>query len=168
MAAELARLFPKGLKHEEAERREQRHPPPFRFVPDKVKDKEDGDETSLKSISVELAPKSTMKVVPHSFTNVENFLLYQGQHDYILNQQEAKPKWISLSLVLNDTEVKTGVLLLIAADVISEKEKKLIEKIGGTPWFDRPQNERDHRESFQLIPANVVPRATRRVGRYRG
>ena len=121
MTAEPAQLFPKGLKHGKAERREQRHPPPFCFVPDKIKEKEDGDENLLKSISVELAPKSTMKVVPHSFTNVKNFLLYQGQNDYILNQQEAKPKWITLSLVLNDTEIKTKALLLIAADVISDK-----------------------------------------------
>ena len=86
MADELARLFPKGLKHKEAERQEQRHPPPFCFVPDKIKEKENGNEHLLKLISVELVPKSTMKVVPHTFTNVENFMLYQGQHDYILNQ----------------------------------------------------------------------------------
>ena len=89
MAAKLARLFPKGLKHKEAKHREQRYPPPFCFIPNKIKEKEDRDENLLKSISVELAPKSTMKVVPHSFANVENFMLYQGQHTYILNQQEA-------------------------------------------------------------------------------
>jgi hypothetical protein len=132
MAAELARLFPKGLKHEEAERREQRHPPPFRFVPDKIKEKEEGDENLLKLISVELAPSSTMKVVPHSFTNVENFLLYQGQHDYILSQQEAKPKWITLSLVLNDTEIKVAALTLLSADVITTKEKKSLERLKET------------------------------------
>ena len=129
MAAELACLFPKGLKHEEAKRREQRHPSPFCFVPDRIKEKEDGDTNLLKPISVELAPKSTMKVTPHSFTNVENFLLYQGQYDYILNQQEAKPKWITLSLVLNDTEIKTKALLLIAADVISDKEKNSLKRL---------------------------------------
>ena len=92
MAVELTRLSPKGLKHEEAKLREQRHAPSFYFVPHKIKKKEDGDEHLLKSILVELAPKSTMKLVPHSFTNVKKCLLYQGQHGYILNQQEAKLK----------------------------------------------------------------------------
>ena len=59
-----------------------------------------------KLIMVEIAPKSTMKVVPQNVTNVDIFMLYQGQHNYILNQQEMKPKWKTLSLVLNDTEVK--------------------------------------------------------------
>ena len=83
----------------------------------------------MKPISVELAPKSTMKVVPHSFTNVENFLLYQGQHDYILNQQKTKPKWIPLSLVLNDTEIKTTALLLLSADAISDKDKNSLKRL---------------------------------------
>ena len=120
VTAELARLFPKGLKHKEAKRREQRHSPPFCFVPDKIKEKEDEDENLLKSILVELAPKSTMKVVPNFFTNVKNFLLYQGQHDYILNQQKAKPKWRTLSPVLNDAEIKMAALLLISAEVITD------------------------------------------------
>ena len=41
MAAELACLFPKGLKHEEAKHRTQWHQPPFRFVPDKIKESEE-------------------------------------------------------------------------------------------------------------------------------
>ena len=83
----------------------------------------------MKLISIELTPKSIMKVVPHSFTNVENFLLYQEQHDYILNQQEVKPKWITLSLALNYTEIKVAALTLLSADVINNKEKKIIKKI---------------------------------------
>ena len=47
-----------------------------------------------------------MKVVPHTFTNGESFMLYQIQHKYILRQQEAMPKWMNLNLVLNDAEVK--------------------------------------------------------------
>ena len=73
MAAELACLFPKGLKHEEAKHRTQWHQPPFRFVPDKIKESEEGDVHLCKAISVELVPKSTMKVVPHNFLNVEKF-----------------------------------------------------------------------------------------------
>ena len=62
-----------------------------------------------------------MKGVPHSFTNVETVLLYQGQHDYILNQQEAKLKWITIYLVINDTEVKTATLKLLHAEAITDK-----------------------------------------------
>ena len=80
------------------------HPPPSWFVPDKIKEKDNGDEILLKSISVELAPTSTMKVVLHSFTNIENFLLYQTQHEYVLSQREAMPKCTNHNLVLNDTK----------------------------------------------------------------
>ena len=106
MAAELARLFPKELKHKEAERQTQRHQPSFRFMPGKIKESEEGDEHLCKAILVELTPKSIMKVVPHTFTNGESFMLYQIQHKYILRQQEAMPKWMNLNLVLNDAEVK--------------------------------------------------------------
>ena len=98
-------------------------------MPDKIKEKEDEDENLLKSILVELAPKSTMKVVPNFFTNVKNFLLYQGQHDYILNQQKAKPKWRTLSPVLNDAEIKMAALLLISAEVITDKEKNSLKRL---------------------------------------
>ena len=93
--------------------------PPF-FVPDEIKEKEDGNEHLLESILVELVPKSTMEVVPHTFTNVENFLLYQMQHNYILNQQKVKPKWISLNLVLNNTEVN---VVAINADSLAATDE---------------------------------------------
>ena len=37
-------------------------------------------------------------------------MLYQGQHTYILDQQEAKSKWITLQLMLNDTELKVAAI----------------------------------------------------------
>jgi hypothetical protein len=86
-------------------------------VPDKTKVKEDGDGCLLKLISVKLAPKSTMKVVPHTFTNSKNFLLYQIQHNYTLHQQETQPKWIPLNLVLNDTEVRFAAINANSEDV---------------------------------------------------
>ena len=76
MAAELAGLFPKGLKHKEAKHQTRRHPPSYRFVPDKIKEKKERDDNLLKSISVELAPKSTMKVMPYTFTNIKNSLFH--------------------------------------------------------------------------------------------
>ena len=54
---------------------------------DKPKEKEKGEEVLLKLILVKLTQKSSMEVVSHTFTNIENSLLYQGQHDYIMNQQ---------------------------------------------------------------------------------
>ena len=79
-------------------------------MPDKIKKNEEGDEHLCKAISVKLAPKSTMKVMPHAFINVKNFLLYQIQHNYILNQQEATPKWTDLNLMLNGADVKVTTL----------------------------------------------------------
>ena len=86
MAAELACLFLKGLKHEEAERQTQRHQPPFRFVLGKIKESGEGDKRLCRVILVEFVLNSTMKVVPHTVTNVKHFLLYQIQHEYILSQ----------------------------------------------------------------------------------
>ena len=121
--------------------------PSFRFVSYKIKEREDGDEHLLKSVLIELAPKSTMKVVPHSFTNVEKFLLCQGQHDYILNQQEANPKWITVSLVLNDTEIKVVALTILSAEAVTKKEKH-IDEIGGAQRFNCAQNERNRCEGL--------------------
>ena len=75
MTAELACLFPKGLKHEEAKHQTQRHQPPFCFMSDKIKESKEGDEHVCKVILVKLVPKSTMKVVPHIFSNVKNCML---------------------------------------------------------------------------------------------
>ena len=74
-------------------------------------------------------------------------MLYQGHRDYILNQQEAKPKWITIYLVLNDTEVNV-VALNANSIAATNKEKKHIETIGGAPWFNRVQNERNHLEGL--------------------
>ena len=49
-----------------------------------------GDDTSIKTITVELNAKTTTKVVPYTFKCVESFLAYQAEHDYILAQQGAR------------------------------------------------------------------------------
>ena len=79
-------------------------------MPDKIKEKTEEDTKLPKSISVKLVPKSTLKVVPRTFTNVKNSLFYQEQHNSILNKEEAKTKWTALNLVLNDTEVNIAAL----------------------------------------------------------
>ena len=84
-SSQLAQLFLKELKYKEVKRRIHRHSPQIHFSW-WTKRKRGGKEMLLRSILVILAQKSTIKVVSLTFTNVENFLLYQGQHDYIINQ----------------------------------------------------------------------------------
>ena len=96
MSAEIKRLFPEGLRNNEAERSKPRHDPPLCFVPVKSLAKEDGVDEDDKSITVELCDKTTLKVVPYSFVDVESFLNYQKKHAYILDQQELKTKWRKL------------------------------------------------------------------------
>jgi hypothetical protein len=85
MSAEIRRLFPKGLKHNKAERGKPRHEPPLRFAPNKSLENDDGDDTNRKLITVELNQKTTMKVISYLFVNIESFLGYQKQHVYILH-----------------------------------------------------------------------------------
>ena len=120
MSAEIRRLFPEGLKHNEAERGKPRHEPPLRFAPNKSPEYDDGDDTKSKSITVELNQKTTMKVIPYSFVNVESFLGYQKQHVYILDQQEAKSNWTKMEFLVEGTSLKISA---ISANSINTKEK---------------------------------------------
>ena len=106
MSAELRRLFPEGLKNNEAERGKPRHEPPLRFAPSKSVQPDDGEDTNSKTITVELGQKTTMKVVPYVFVDVESFLAYQKQHTYILDQQDSKANWAKLASALEDTNLK--------------------------------------------------------------
>ena len=125
MIANLAREFPRDLKHLEAERRVPRQPPPFRFVPDRapVINVDDGElSDKQKPIEVELAEKTTTKVVPHTFSNVENFLKHQKHHDYILSQQKAKTKWEGFVKIALDCK---GKIASIDADTANQADKKV-------------------------------------------
>ena len=93
MSAEIKRLFPEGLRNNEAERGKPRHDPPLCFAPTKSLQICDGEDTKNKSITIEMGQKTTMKVIPYVFIDVESFLGYQKQHTYILDQQDAKAKW---------------------------------------------------------------------------
>jgi len=132
MISNLARDFHKDLKHHEAERRVPRHQPPFRFVPDRiVVAKDDDGELSEKPkpIEVELAEKTTTKVSPHIFSNVENFLKHQKQHDYILLQQKAKSKWEGLVKVAVDCENKIANIDAATANQADKKKLKDLETL---------------------------------------
>ena len=126
MSAELLRLFPEGMKHNEAERGKPRHDPPLRFVPTKKPDSEEGDESYNQTITVELNLKTTQKVVPYTFVDVESFLGYQKQHEYILSQQEAKANWSKLDTIRLDTVTK---LSTTSPNTINAEEKASRKKL---------------------------------------
>ena len=93
MSSEIYQLFPEGLKHADAERGTPRHEPPLRFVPPKASEKEDGKDTSLKSITVVLNQEMSQKVAPYDFDVIENFPKMQILFDQLLTQQDSKKKW---------------------------------------------------------------------------
>ena len=125
MSAEIRRLFPDGLKDAEAERGKPRHVPPLRFVPAKPPENEDGEDDYNKSITVELTNKTTMKVVPYTFLDVESFLGYQKQFQYILSQQEAELNYDKYKKICDDTETKISA---ISENSIVTKEKAARKK----------------------------------------
>jgi len=88
MSAEIRRLYPEGLKDSACKRGQPCHMPSLRFAPSIRPVREDGDEDYTPSITVELDQKTTAKVIPHTFSNVEDFLSFQNHHDYILSQQD--------------------------------------------------------------------------------
>ena len=69
--------------------------------------------------------------------------------------------------MLNDTEVKVTALNSNSEEA-TDTEKKTHWNDWRNSMLDRAQNERDHCEGLQHLPANVVPCATRQVGRYHG
>ena len=130
MAAELACLFPKEFKYKEAERRTQRHQYTFRFVSDKIKKSEEGDEHLCKAILVELTHKSTMKVVPPHFFECRYLSIVLDTAQIHTETTGGNAKWTNLNLVLNDTEVRMAALL---ANVREETDKsKNIEDLEET------------------------------------
>jgi hypothetical protein len=124
MSAEIKRLFPEGLRNNEAERSKPRHDPPLRFVPVKSLAKEDGVDEDDKSITVELCDKTTLKVVPYSFVDVESFLNYQKKHAYILDQQELKTKWRKQAALIETAEVKIDAISPETADSKEKSSRK--------------------------------------------
>jgi len=126
MSAEIRRLFPEGLRNNEAERGKPRHDPPLRFSPSKSLQADYGEDTKSKSITVELGQKMTMKVIPYVFLDVESFLGYQKQHTYILDQQDAKAKWENLEKGLKDTNLKIDA---ISPNSITPEEKSNRKKL---------------------------------------
>ena len=69
-----------------------------------------GEQTSKETITVELGPKTTVKVKPFKYTNVEGLLKMKKHHEYILSQQEVKTKWDANRSLLADA--KTKILLI--------------------------------------------------------
>ena len=64
MSAKLLRLFPDGLKATDCERFKPRQPPAIPFLSKTLSSSDEvGDDTSIKTIAVELNSKTTTKVV---------------------------------------------------------------------------------------------------------
>ena len=74
VSAEIHRLFPEGLKHAKAERRKPRHETPLHFVPSKVLKEKDGQDSTLKTITVELNRKTSQKYLYMSMCALKLFL----------------------------------------------------------------------------------------------
>ena len=126
MSADIRRLFPEGLKNIECERGKPRHSPPLRFAPTKLLDHEDGDDDKKKNtITVELNGKITMKLVPYSFVDIESFLRYQQQHDYVLSQQDAKANWTKIHSLFEAAVTSRDT---ISPNTIDGAEKKARKK----------------------------------------
>ena len=81
------------MKHANAERGNPQHDLPLRFVPPKASEKEDDNDTNLKSITVVLNQDMSQKVAPYEYDVMEKFLKMQILFDQLLIQQDSKKKW---------------------------------------------------------------------------
>ena len=126
MSAEILRLFPDGLSNKRVEKCPPRHNPPCRFVPMKPAKVEEGEYTTKDTITVELGVKTTAKVKPFVFTNVEGLLKMQVHHEYIIQQQESKNKHKTLLGLQADAHAK---LLLIPSNSNDAVEIKATERL---------------------------------------
>ena len=93
MSLEIYRLFPEGLKHADTEQGNPQHDLPLRFVPPKASEKEDDNDTNLKSITVVLNHDMSQKVAPYKYDVMEKFLEMQILFDQLLTQHDSKKKW---------------------------------------------------------------------------
>ena len=121
MSADIRRLFPEGLKPGKCKRGKPRHEPPLSFVPLPLPVSEEGGEDYHKTITIELTGKTHAKIIPHFFRNVEDFLAYQKQLDYVLSQQSAKANWDSLEALLPIAILQHDA---ISVNTINPAEKK--------------------------------------------
>ena len=92
MSAEIYRLFREGFSNARAEQDTPRYNPPLCCVPMKPPANEPGEQTSKETVTVKLGLKTTPKVKPFEYTNVEGLLKMHKHHEYILSQQEEKIK----------------------------------------------------------------------------
>ena len=127
MSAELKRLFPNGLKHAECKRGKMRHLPPLRFVPTRHAPKEEGDEDYNKTITVELDSKTTSKIAPHTFVNIEDFLMHQKHHSYVLSQQDAKANWKKINVLYLEAVKNRDAISVTTIDPTEKKNRKKYE-----------------------------------------
>ena len=64
----------------------------MRYIPSKVSTKEDGKDSHLKTIIVEVAQKTSQKVPLYAYDSVKTFLKMQKIPRYFLAQQDTRKK----------------------------------------------------------------------------
>ena len=96
MSAKNHRFFPEGLRHAEAKKGKPQYDAPLCFVPSKGSSKEDTDDKTLKTVTVELSQKTTQKVSLYEYDDIEAFLQLQKLYDYYLSQQDVRRKHAKL------------------------------------------------------------------------
>ena len=96
--------------------------PPLQFAPPALPTSEEGEDNYNKTITVELSEKTTTKIVPHVFQNVEDFLVYQKQHDYVLLQQDAQVTWDKFDVLLTRAVASRDE---ISPNTVNREDKKL-------------------------------------------
>ena len=90
MSAEIHRLSPAGLRYAKGERGRPRHSPPLCFPPRTVSAKEDGEDSPLKTTTVELAQKTSQKMPLYAYDGVKTFLMIYEMRGCFLAQQETR------------------------------------------------------------------------------
>jgi hypothetical protein len=148
MSADIRRLFPEGLKPSVCERGKPRHEPPLRFAPPALPSAEEGEDDYNKTISVELSEKTTTKIVPHVFRTVEDFLVYQKNHDYVLLQQDSQGIWNKYQLLLTAAQAAMDA---ISPNSINKEHKKQRKK---------------HKESITLMSKRMDTLISKAFGLY--
>ena len=90
---------------------------------------EEGEEDYHKTITIELTEKTYTKVTPHSFRNVEDFLVYQKQHDYVLLQQSAEANCNSLEVLLPTDIAQRDAISAKTVDAAGKKTRRKFKEM---------------------------------------
>ena len=94
----------------EAEKGKPWYDPTLRFVLIKVSSREDTDDKTLKTVTVELSQKTSQKVSFYEYDGVETFLKMQKMHEHFLSQQDVRKKHAKLDKLDNEVLKKIDTI----------------------------------------------------------